>query len=478
MKRTPPRASAAVLSAALTFTLHFAAAPAAAMDACALPGVHVASEDGVGGTGLSGDDEGLGGTGHSGDGLGGTGFASSDGIGGTGVSGDEDGIGGTGHSGDDDGVGGTGFANADGIGGTGLSDDDGVGGTGIWGTITNFGSICVNGLRVQYDDETKILRNGELTEAAALQRGQVVWVEATARTSGLMANHIAAVSAAVGRLSGLDTATRRFTVGKQTVWVPEGIVWAGLPETSSAKFAALQPGDTVDVSGLRGDDGTIVATRIVRSDKAQPDYQGPRLDALVRESPRVKQLSVEGFRDQQDPGTTSRVSGIAVEGSRLRKLAPASRVWVSGPRSGAVRMDARKVLYRPLQRAPSRAARAEDAQLWQEQVSETEAPQVIETGTPPVAETPGSDIAPVTGDSRVLPVAVKPSQAPTDRTSGSVTKPASPTRASPNERPQAIERPQKPQRIDRPIKVDRPVRIERPERIERPVRIERPTAIK
>ena len=73
-----------------------------------------------------------------------------------------------GNTGKTGGIGGTGHAeagciankqvegNKGGIGGTGnLATADGIGGTGIIGVITDFGSIWVNGIRVQYDATTQ-----------------------------------------------------------------------------------------------------------------------------------------------------------------------------------------------------------------------------------------------------------------------------------------------------------------------------------
>ena len=87
-----------------------------------------------------------------------------EGMGGTGVfgPGEDDGMGGTGLA--DEGMGGTGHVD-EGLGGTGNSSErpearatggDGMGGTGVvagstirlLGTITAFGSVCVNGERV------------------------------------------------------------------------------------------------------------------------------------------------------------------------------------------------------------------------------------------------------------------------------------------------------------------------------------------
>ena len=50
------------------------------------------------------------------------------------------------------GSGGTGHDDGSGTGGTGHGDGNGSGGTGIEGFITGFGSVCVNGLEVEYQE--------------------------------------------------------------------------------------------------------------------------------------------------------------------------------------------------------------------------------------------------------------------------------------------------------------------------------------
>ncbi len=82
------------------------------------------------------------------------------GIGGTGIQERSSGIGGTGSAFKNGGIGGTGSAiEKGGIGGSGDKVKDGIGGTGILGVITGFGSICVNRLEVHYSKETPV-KNG------------------------------------------------------------------------------------------------------------------------------------------------------------------------------------------------------------------------------------------------------------------------------------------------------------------------------
>ncbi len=68
-----------------------------------------------------------------------------------------------------------------GIGGTGmpvLKEDRGIGGTGIIGTITEFGSIWVNGIEIQLTSFTKIVVNGKTAGPDQLRLGQQVAVKA------------------------------------------------------------------------------------------------------------------------------------------------------------------------------------------------------------------------------------------------------------------------------------------------------------
>ena len=164
----------------------------------------------------------------------------------------------------------------DGVGGTGrsapralekgakASGDDGIGGTGIVGIITGFGSVCVNGLEVAYDDTTAIDANGASASAADLAVGQLVVVDASGRGDGLRAARISVRDAAVGPAFEIDPARGELVVLGQTVRVG--------PDTSLDDRANQRPlllddiarGDFLAVSGLRQADGVVVATRVDR----------------------------------------------------------------------------------------------------------------------------------------------------------------------------------------------------------------------
>ena len=155
--------------------------------------------------------------------------------------------------------------NGDGLGGTGIlasnTRGDGIGGTGIRGTITGFGSILVNGLKLDFDHKTTVVSDGKPVTLEALRVGQVV--QGVARTDGgkLSLASLEIQHAVSGPVSAIDHTTETLTVLGQKV----RLNLAG-DSAAIAAFKTLQAGDIVNVSGLRQADGTIVATRVDQTD--------------------------------------------------------------------------------------------------------------------------------------------------------------------------------------------------------------------
>lgn len=166
------------------------------------------------------------------------------------------GVGGTGHGpGEGGGIGGTGAALAQGIGGTGARKAPAER-VGVVGVITGFGSICVNGLRLQYDGAVRISENGRDAGTQALAVGQFVSVEAERVGDALFARDIGIVQLLEGPLSARDG--RRFEVmGQAVLLLPDAQLHEG--------GRPLQPGDMVKVSGMRAPGGQVHASRIERA---------------------------------------------------------------------------------------------------------------------------------------------------------------------------------------------------------------------
>ncbi len=138
-----------------------------------------------------------------------------------------------------------------GIGGTGIGiADRGIGGTGIVGTVTAFGSIWINGLRVELPTSAQVRIEGQSASVDDVRIGQVI-----------------AVTAAAGGPTGLSARVLdvRYAVAGPVERVAGGVavVLGQKIETESALGRdALAPGAWVAVSGLRRADGVIVAGRI------------------------------------------------------------------------------------------------------------------------------------------------------------------------------------------------------------------------
>ena len=306
------------------------------------------------------------------------------------------GTGGTGLRGDEgSGTGGTGLSGhaSSGIGGTGLRGDEGsgTGGTGILGTITGFGSICVNGLRIGYDDATPVLRNGEAATAKDLAVGHVVRVTAESGTP-LRARRIVMESALSGPVTRVDREARRVWVMGQPVELSDdGVV------------AALEPGDRAEISGQRRADGVVVATRIDRSEPEElasvvgvaesvsgntayvadlrakvasgaPEFESgdrvvfrgiwnPRTgtleDASVTaasvDAPDVVRLSLQGFVRPDRAGADFRIAGTSIDASGLaradRNPGRDRMVRVEGRLDSKGRLRAARIRVERLQRS-------------------------------------------------------------------------------------------------------------------------------
>lgn len=148
-----------------------------------------------------------------------------------------------------------------GIGGTGAPGstsaalqiaDRGIGGTGIVGVVTGFGSIFVNGIEVEYDATAAVDSDGSPSSVSALRAGQLVAIQADGPANAPHAKAIAIRSMAAGRIEALELGSGTLTIAGQAVTVPDG-TWGG-------NHFGL--GDWVKVSGLRREDGTIVASRL------------------------------------------------------------------------------------------------------------------------------------------------------------------------------------------------------------------------
>ncbi len=217
----------------------------------------------------------------------------------------------------DRGIGGTGAAAtapqiADrGIGGTGsptrAEPGATTGRTGVLGTITGFGSICVNGLEIRYAPGQTVRIDGTTAPMSALRLGQVVQVEAEGGGEVVTADEVEVAHEVIGPVERVDSDGTIHIVGQR---VRLGSWATGL------RPAALRPGEWVAVSGLRRGDGSIVATRV--------DGRQPRPDVYVAGPAELT------------AGNRFRIGGIEIAVGTGNMPEPGARVLVRGRLTGGV----------------------------------------------------------------------------------------------------------------------------------------------
>lgn len=196
----------------------------------------------------------------------------------------------------DRGIGGTGVSVSDrGIGGTGIS------GTGIVGTVTAFGSIWVNGLRVDLPSTTQLRIEGHPAQPADVRIGQTVAMTAVpGGPTGLSAQRLEVRFAVAGPVE-------RTTAGS-TLVLGQRIDLADAEGTT-----ALTPGRWVAISGLRRPDGVIDASRVDPWEPARGWILRGRLDSVTPKTLTVAGLTLSRGRSLTGTlpavGSTVRVAG-------------------------------------------------------------------------------------------------------------------------------------------------------------------------
>lgn len=170
------------------------------------------------------------------------------------------------------GLGGTGFISEDptsGFGGTGRASS-GFGGTGVIGTITEFGSIWVNGIEIGYGDKTQVTSDlnentpQSATAESVLKLGQQVILETLPNDEKALTKVIHLYYPLAGTITEVDESSVVIN-GKRTVL------------TSSATHyddgLTLKIGQNVAVNGYQTKNGLWQATRISQNPQNRAFYQ-------------------------------------------------------------------------------------------------------------------------------------------------------------------------------------------------------------
>jgi len=137
------------------------------------------------------------------------------------------------------------------------------------GTITAFGSVFVNGVR--YDvSAASLTKNDNSVAQSALAVGEVALVHGRedAQSGQGEAESVDVEDRVVGPIATIDTTGNQLTVLGQTISVTASTSFGG--GITPADLTGLKMGDSVEVSGLPGSGGLIMATRIGRAESNEP----------------------------------------------------------------------------------------------------------------------------------------------------------------------------------------------------------------
>ncbi|MGE4062824.1 MAG: DUF5666 domain-containing protein [Rhodospirillaceae bacterium] len=253
----------------------------------------------------------------------------------------------------DRGLGGSGISTSDrGIGGSGMR-------AGIIGVITGFASLCVNGYEIELDESSVVTVEGNPAREADLHLGQLVVIEAEAVGGTLRAASIDVRLAALGPVSSISADRKTLTLLGQTVrltepgarahtitvgdWVAvsglrgadaviEGTSVVRLPQAGmramvagplrESRSAGLEIGGlAIAKPGFAAGDAVVVAGRPVEGRLAVEDIR-PQLEARFTAS--VRDLSVQTFVPAE------RLMGLRIAPTEMRPATPGSPVQLEG----------------------------------------------------------------------------------------------------------------------------------------------------
>ncbi|MEM7644207.1 MAG: hypothetical protein AAF366_17030 [Pseudomonadota bacterium] len=237
--------------------------------------------------------------------------------------------------------------------------EGGIGGTGIVGVLTDFGSLIVNGLRVELTTGTTIATPfGRVTEGA-LVPGQALTIVANRSADRLVARHVRIDHALVGTVApdltvnGVPVRPEAGAVGRLIPGQRVAIsgLWAGVgvsasridpADTLADPLDAAAPDIVAGVAGTGGPTGRILGGQPVQLPDgvaASGDYVAARgrysdgvLTASITRRGRfvtgaasLRQLSVEGYLEPVSAAPGFRVAGLGHSFGRQLDLAPLAR---------------------------------------------------------------------------------------------------------------------------------------------------------
>ena len=229
--------------------------------------------------------------------------------------------------------------------------EGGIGGTGIVGLLTDFGSLIVNGLRIELTNRTRIFDTFDEVDDSALAPGQALTIYATRNRDAMIAERVQINHAVVGtleqsasgyRVNGVSleierNAPVRPTPGRRVavsgLWAPDRLVVSRIdpagsgPDVVAGTLLGSSQGTMLDIGGaqLRGAVGghqpgqytTVFGTGTASGIEVTRLKTGRFAGATA-----LRQLSVEGYLEPTVANPGFRVAGLGHSFARDLRLAP------------------------------------------------------------------------------------------------------------------------------------------------------------
>lgn len=258
--------------------------------------------------------------------------------------------------------------------------EGGIGGTGIVGLLTDFGSVIVNGLRVVTDADPLVTNAFGPMELADLQRGHALTLEARAYADGhLEAARIHVAHPVIGRVGHVAGDGRSGVVAGVAVRLEDGAtgtlargtqvavsgLWQG-NQVVAARIDTVEQTQTVlagQVTTVTPDAFVIGGRRVAMGGQTPPvagtyvtvvgTDRGNRLDPISITSGRffgtagaLTQLSVEGYLQPRAGAPFFEVSGLGHSFDTAAQLRPfaGERTLFSGAYTGAFSVETGRAL--------------------------------------------------------------------------------------------------------------------------------------
>lgn len=246
--------------------------------------------------------------------------------------------------------------------------EGGIGGTGIVGLLTEFGSLYINGNYVRTDTQTRYSNGfGSITKTD-LSVGDSLTVEAATDSEGLIAARVHVTHPIVGSITAIAANGRSLTINGITVTLPSrtrfGIgtrvaasgLWRGQQVVASRITATNTALDLISGDARRQNSNNFIGTTRIRGAQTanmqrgafttvtgtyQPDretFQAQRIvtGRFVGAAGALSRLSVEGYLEPTDRAPGFRLAGLGHSFAQNLQLSPyaSSRVLFSGPYTG------------------------------------------------------------------------------------------------------------------------------------------------